>query len=169
MLPANFSGLISPEYKTIVVPNVPPDEFIAQLKKKLNLSLFDTGFGFWDDYQNLYTEISNAGGKTFEVLNGILLNSTPSSVVEKHFAEKGFTGNTGAFISWLLENNPNEWNIPIHSHQYLWMCLQSQVHVVVALEDNNTGGNRPGFRKILGDNGFAACVFVAFREVAKKP
>jgi len=140
----------------IQVPDLPAADLIKLAEKRIDLTYLNPDLASWDFMQN-------ERGKKYEVMTWAPGRDVSSADVRDYFNERRFSGNTAAFISWLMEKQPYGYHASIPEDEQLW-C------------DPESGGlcapyfYRDGARRRLDLHGVrddwrGRWVFVAFREI----
>jgi len=122
-----------------------------------------------DDSFKAWNFITDECGKTFEVLTHAFTHSRVSREdIRKHFREKGFSGNTAAFIAWLCGPKspcgsymciPDEDRLPRKSKFGSWVAPSF-------FQDEKRKNRILGFEQIGDPDYFGGqTIFVAFREI----
>lgn len=144
----------------ITVPNLSAAEIVKLAKKEINLIYLAPELDTWDFIQD-------EQGKTYEVMKHDFGRKVSVKDVPAFFQERGFTGNTAAFIALMAREKPNGYHASIPER--LWRDPESgKLHVPHFAQ---FGGPILGLRWTghdwSGDDGCPGWAFVAFREVPK--
>ena len=82
----------------VTVPDLSSRKLVKLAVKTLNLTYVDPDFKKWDF-------VGEDRGCTFETRIWLHdRNCAPAEYVREQFEKRGFTGNTAAFIAWMLEH-----------------------------------------------------------------
>lgn len=84
---------------TIRVPALSATEIISAAKRKFDLRRDPPHLADWNFMRD-------EAGRTYEVLTHNFGRDVTCREVQSFFREKGFSGNTAAFVAWLTERTP---------------------------------------------------------------
>lgn len=141
----------------ILVPDLSAAGLVARAKEEIDLTYFNPELATWDF-------VTDERGKKYEVMTWAPGRSVSTAEVRAHFREKGFGGNTAAFISWLSKRQPMGWHMSIPEEDTrLWRGPRSG-YLDAPCFDRGGGSRELGLRDVRGGWG-GDCTFVAFREV----
>jgi len=141
----------------IIVPHLSAPALIAQAKEKLILIYCNSNLKTWK-----FGTPDRA--TTYEVHTWPPDRTVTSEEVRAYFRERGFIGNTAAFIAWVTQQNPADgYYTSIPEDDQLWRGPESRVLCAPCFD---RGGSYRG----LGLRGvrrswYKGWVFVAFREL----
>ena len=90
----------------IKVPNLSASELLAYARKEIGHLEIDQTFAKWDF-------IRGERGKTYEVLTHYFVRGVADGEVLAYFKERGFVGNTAAFVAWVTKHKPRGWHMTV--------------------------------------------------------
>ena len=99
------TSVIAPD-NIVVVPNLSAAGLVARAKQDLALTYLDDDFAKWNF-------VNGEEGKRYERLIWTPGRVVQSADIRTYFRERGFNGNTAAFVAWAASKNPEGYFVSI--------------------------------------------------------
>lgn len=143
--------------ESVIVPILSCADLVAHMRRLVEPAYLNPEIADWDFIQD-------EQGKQYEVLTHRFNRDVSSDEVRAFFKEKGFEGNTAAFIAWIAEHKPQVYSVSIPEDDRLFRDSTSgDLYTPYFNWDNGYCGLN--LNTVEGDWG-DDCMFVAFRVVS---
>lgn len=155
--------------RIITVPDLSPIELVARAECDIKTTHLSDEFAVWDFYQHRVPidqpeRSIQTRGKRYEVLTYAPGKIQTTDQVRRYFKGLNADGNTGAFISWVMESLPRGVHVSIpYDDTLLWRRQESGT--LYALYFDHEDDRRGLDLRMVNRDWHEGWTFVAFREI----